>query len=118
MAGLRLEEGEIVLYFHSATSGKKLELMARDNRASFEMDCGHELVTDAATGKCTMRYASVIGRGIIEPVPEEEKVGALRLILDHYRREDFPVNLPALPATRVFRLRVTEVTGKANRARK
>ncbi len=35
----------LTLYFHCAAQGKKLDLMQRDRRVSFEMDCAHQLVT-------------------------------------------------------------------------
>ncbi|WP_298530184.1 hypothetical protein [uncultured Ruminococcus sp.] len=34
---------KIKLYFHSALEGYKVGLIRKDNRASFEMDCKHEL---------------------------------------------------------------------------
>ena len=42
--GLQVENDMPVLYFHGALEGKKYELIEKDNRASFEMDCGHEFI--------------------------------------------------------------------------
>lgn len=106
---------QVTLYFHSAMVGTKLELIRRDNRASFEMDCGHELVLENDTGNCTMTYESVIGRGTIEFVPEEEKTAALRILMRHYRSEDFPFNEAVVPKTEVFKLTVSSMTGKRRR---
>lgn len=39
--GLAVAEDALSLYFHSALEGQKMDLMKRDNRAAFEMDCGH-----------------------------------------------------------------------------
>ena len=64
------------LYFHSAMKGTKLDLIARDSRAAFEMDCGRQLVLCQEDMNCTMTYASVMGRGTIEVLPEEEKIPA------------------------------------------
>ena len=36
------EENVLELYFHGATEGTKLDLIAKDNRAGFEMDCEHK----------------------------------------------------------------------------
>ena len=46
--GLQVENDMPVLYFHGALEGKKYELIEKDNRASFEMDCGHQLILDKA----------------------------------------------------------------------
>lgn len=90
--GMQTEVGVIVLYFHCAAEGKKLELIEKDNRASFEMDCSHRLITDISDGNCTMEYESVIGRGHIETVAEDEKPAALNILMKHYHGEDFPFN--------------------------
>ncbi len=110
--GMDVTNGKIVLYFHSAKAGKKLELIARDNRASFEMDCSHRLFMDKVHGSCSMEYESVIGRGFIEMVPETEKYNALCILMRHYRQEDFPFCQAVIPQTAVYRLTVQEVTGK------
>ena len=110
--GLQVENDMPVLYFHGALEGKKYELIEKDNRASFEMDCGHQLVLDKAQGNCAMEYESVIGQGYIEMLNEEEKYEALRILMKQYRREDFPFNEKVIPMTAVFRLRVESMTGK------
>lgn len=113
--GMEVTGGRITLYFHGASEGKKYELMKRDNRAGFEMDCSHRLVLDEDNCSCTMEYESVMGRGVLEMVPEEEKYEALRILMKHYRQEDFPFNKAVMPRTNVFKLTVEEVTGKARK---
>lgn len=115
--GMRVREGTVTLYFHGASEGKKLELMARDNRAAFEMDCSHRLVLDEEHGNCTMEYESVIGRGTLEIVPDEEKYSALCCLMEHYGRGSFPFAEAVVPRTAVFCLRVSEMTGKTRRKR-
>ena len=110
--GLNIEDGKVVLYFHCASEGKKLELLRKNNKVAFEMDCGHQLILDKAQGNCAMEYESVIGQGYIEMLNEEEKYEALRILMKQYRREDFPFNEKVIPMTAVFRLRVESMTGK------
>lgn len=110
--GMRVEDGQITLYFHGADTGRKYELLARDNRVSFEMDRGHNLILDEEQGNCTMEYESVIGRGRVDILPEEDKIDALRVLMAHYRQEDFPFNPAAVPHTTIMRLTVEQLTGK------
>ena len=110
--GMLVKEDRIELYFHGASEGKKYELIASDNRAAFEMDCGHLLALDEEKGNCTMNYESVIGRGFVEMVPDDEKYEGLCILMNHYRGEDFPFNQKVIPSTNVFKLVVTEMTGK------
>ena len=52
--GMQIEDGQVILYFHGAREGRKYDLIARDNRASFEMDCSHKLVLDPHKGNCIL----------------------------------------------------------------
>lgn len=110
--GMQTADGRVELYFHGAAEGRKYELIQADNRASFEMDCGHRLVTDRERGNCTMEYESVIGRGRIEMVPDGEKYEALCILMRHYHKEEVPFQRAVMPKTRVFKLVVEKMTGK------
>lgn len=110
--GMKVSGSTVELYFHGAAEGTKYTLIERDNRASFEMDCAHRLVTDEESGNCTMEYQSVIGRGHIEMIDDEEKFDALCILMKHYRKEDFPFNRAIMPQTKVFKLVVEGMTGK------
>ena len=64
-------------------------------------------------GNCTMCYESVIGFGVMEEVPEEEKLEALDILMEHYPvPAGFRYNEAVVPRTRLLRLRVKEMTGK------
>lgn len=111
--GIDEKDGRIILYFHSALEGYKTELIERDNRVSFEMDCKHELKYDEVKGYCTMAYESVIGRGRIEVLQHEEKEDALRKLMGHYHQsEDTYFNPAAIPRTLVYMLMIEEMTAK------
>jgi len=100
------------LYFHGATEGTKYGLLAKDERVSFEMDCEHKLFTDESRGYCTMEYESVIGRGHLEIVPDEQKYDALCTLVKQYH-DTFEFNTAAIPRTTVMKLTVENMTGKA-----
>ncbi len=54
--------------------------MKREMKATFEMDCNHELQYYEDRGYCTMAYESVIGRGKIRILSEDEKNGGFKEI--------------------------------------
>lgn len=114
--GYEVKNGELELYFHGALTGYKYELMERDPRASFEMDCGHILDYNAEKKHCTMNYQSVMGRGRIEPIPDGEKFAALCIIMRHYHSDPTAFDPAAMPRTRVFKLKVESLTGKVKPA--
>ena len=115
--GMEADEENIVLYFHGAEKGRKYELIEKDNRVSFEMDCAHRLVVDEERGHCTMEYESVIGRGRVEMVQEEEKREALRSLMRQYHPENVNFDERAMPRTSVFKLTVEEMTGKKRKVK-
>lgn len=110
--GMSVEDGKVVLYFHGATEGRKYELINRDCRASFEMETSLTLVAKEETMHCTMEYESVVGKGKMEMLADDEKVKALKLILAQYHPEGFPLNEKILGMTNAFKLTVESVTGK------
>lgn len=111
-----MESDGMTLYIHGAVSGTKYDLIARDNRVGFEMDCHHGLVLDEEDHSCTIDYESVMGWGFMEELTEEEeKRHALRLLMKQYHAEDFPLDMGPLPRTRILRLKVQERTAKRRR---
>lgn len=110
--GLDVQGEQVFFYFHAAKEGKKLDLIAKDGRATFEMDCDHNLILYEERMSCTMGYASVIGHGTIEVVPDEEKYPALKILMRHYHAEDFQFNTDMIGVTTVLKMTVTDMTGK------
>ena len=111
--GMEIVDGKVNLYFHSALEGYKADLIKKDNRASFEMDCKHQLQYFEEKGYCTMAYESVIGRGRIRILDEEEKMDALKKLMDHYHMgKDVYFNPAAISRTLVYVLEVEKITGK------
>jgi len=115
--GMDIEDGQLYLYFHCAKEGRKLELIQKDNRASFEMDCEHKLVLQEEEMECSMGYASVIGQGIIEFVAEEDKFDALKILMGQYRSRDFKFDTRMLGVTTVLKMKVLNMTGKRKKVK-
>ena len=110
--GLDVKDGQAYLYFHCAMQGKKLDLIRKDNRATFEMDCDHEFIMYDERMSCTMGYASVIGHGLFEFVPDEDKFNALKILMQQYHEEDFKFSIESMTRTTVLRLKITDMIGK------
>lgn len=108
------EAQTVTLYFHSALEGHKIELMQKNRHASFEMDCRHELQYKAEQGMCTFAFESIIGCGKIRMLDDEnEKLQALKILMDHYYPgEDKYFNPAAISRTAVYCLEVEHMTGK------
>ena len=101
------------LYIHGAMEGTKYDLLTKNNRVGFEMECTNGLVLDETGHSCTMNYESVMGWGIVSEVTApEEKLHALDRIMRQYHAEDFPYSRAVADRTRILCLRIQERTGK------
>lgn len=103
----------LLLYFHCAKTGKKLDCLAADPRVSFEMDGAHRLLeADSACGY-SMEYESVIGRGTARLLGDAEKAHALQCIMRHYRPgKTFVFDPRMMDAVAVFQVSVQSLTAK------
>ena len=110
--GMDIEDGQLYLYFHCAMQGKKLDLIRKDNRATFEMDCDHNFILYDERMSFTMGYSSVVGHGIIEFVEEEKKYESLKILRRQYHAEDFQFNKDMIKVTTVLKMKVLDITGK------
>lgn len=112
--GSRIEDGTIVVYLHCASEGRKIALLAADNRVCVQ---GHIYVrTEQQDGSITALYESVTGSGRCETVTDNaQKIDAMKLMLAHYKSSGFPVtSCKGLPRVTVLRIPLDEVCGKCN----
>lgn len=121
--GMQVNGCDVTLYFHGSNVGKKHELIKKNNKVAFVMECTHGIVTGRQVGacECTMEFESIMGNGVIDYVAEDEKVEALHTLLEHYNvREGSEYNFHAevVPKTCVLRLKVHNLTGKIRKVAK
>lgn len=113
-------DGErLVLYFHCAKEGKKLELIRKNPKVGFEMDKEIALVEGNTPCQYSYKFASIIGKGTAKIVEdEEEKVKALTKLMKHQSGrdfDDFEKNPKLLKAVAVVRVIAEEYACKQNR---
>lgn len=105
-------DSQLVIYMHCANEGTKLELIRKNNKVSFEMDCSHKLIQGSAPCDCTMEYESVIGKGILEIMTDNKEV-ALTALMKHYSKEEiFTFSEKMLHATTTLKITVENITAK------
>ena len=76
------------LYFHSAISGKKIDILKQNNRVCFEIEYHSEIIRDEIPCEWTAKYRSLIGYGTIEFINgHEEKKKSLDVIMTHYGKK-------------------------------
>ncbi len=105
-----------VFYYHGAAVGRKVDLSRKLAYAGFELDAKHEVHKSENPCDFSFGYQSVIGEGRIEELTDpQEKMAALRVIMQHYSGKgdwEFPESV--LAKTCVFRLTVTELSARTH----
>lgn len=110
--GLEYNNSKITIYLHCANEGKKLELIKRNNKVCFEMDCSHKLIQGNESCDCTMEYESVIGNGSIE-IMKDNKEKALTALMKNYSKEEtFHFSDKMLQVTTTLMITVENITAK------
>jgi len=103
-----------LIYIHSAPDGRKIEMIKRNNRVSFEIEFAGEIIKDKVPCNWSAKYRSVMGKGsiIIENDSELKKRG-LDLILRKYGA-DMQLNYDKSILSRMVMLilKIDSITGK------
>ena len=105
-----------VIYLHSAGIGKKIDILKQRPEVCVAFSTDHQLkfVNEGVACSYGMRYRSVLAYGKVLFVDDpDEKQRILNIIMKHYTgRDDFRYNMPAVNDVCVYRIEVTEFTGK------
>lgn len=113
-----LDGEKLVIYFHCAKEGKKLELLRKNAQAGFEMDKEISLVEGDKPCQYSCQYESIIGSGHAEIVEDEqEKSEALARIMKHQTGkefEDFRENPKLSHAVVIIKLTAEEYSCKSS----
>ncbi len=103
------------LYFHCAVEGQNIDNIRQNNSVSFCAVQNTEVLPD----KFATKYESVIVAGEVEEVFDLNKQIALEGLLHKYSSEFFDKGLKYIEGlkekTRVFKIAIAELTGKARK---
>ncbi|MDR1416886.1 MAG: pyridoxamine 5'-phosphate oxidase family protein [Prevotellaceae bacterium] len=113
--GYSFENGALTLYFHSAREGKKLEIIKKNNRACFEVDCDGALVEGDKPCNHSYVFKSIIGTGRIMLVSTvAEKRDGLDKLVRHQtgKNEVHSFDEKMVEQVIVYKMIVEEFTGK------
>lgn len=117
--GAELENGKLILYFHGAPEGTKLERMKQNANVSFTVFGENRLrIEKASACASSTSFDSVCGSGLAELVAEQEKKRALAILMNHlnggkekaFDENSFPDT--AVEKTIVWKITAEKVTGK------
>lgn len=115
--GYERKGDSLILYFHSAYEGRKMEILKEKPSVYVQMNCVDEFISGSHENPCAFcwRYDSVMGAGVVEFLETpEEKAHALNCMIRHLgKKEDcFQFSVEKLKRTCVYRICIDAPTGK------
>ena len=111
--GYTMEEGKLTIYLHSATRGRKLELIRKNPKVFFSLECDVAPFEGVLPCQYGTVYSSVMGRGVAELLEDAtEKKAAMSVLMKTQTGKDFTFTDRLVSIVSVIRIRVTDYTAK------
>ena len=111
--GYTMEDGNLVLYLHSAVKGKKLDMIGANPKVFFSIECDLLPFEGQVACQYGLSFSSLMGRGtarLLENV--EEKMEAMSILMKTQTGKDFTFNDRLVSIVSVIRIDVAEYTAK------
>ncbi len=101
------------LYFHSASEGRKLDVIRKNPHVCFEFDHLEKLIKNKEACEWGAAFKSVIGEGEAVLVTDiETKEKAMHCIMAQYSSRTFEFPRESLERTAVIQVKISEMIGK------
>ena len=111
--GYTMEDGKLTLYLHGATKGRKLDVLRKNPRVFFSLECDVVPFDGPVACRYGTTYASVMGNGKAEIVEDtEEKKKGLSILMKTQTGKEFVFDDPMVSIVSVIKIPVEEYTAK------
>jgi len=111
--GYVMEGEQLTLYMHGATKGYKLDLMRKNPKVFFEMECDVQGFEGEIACQYGTVYQSIMGRGKATIIEEpQEKIKTMKLFMKSQTGRDFEFSEKMVSAVVMIRIDVSEYTAK------
>jgi hypothetical protein len=104
-----------VIYLHSSRTGKKMDILRQNSNICIAFSTDHQLRFQDETVACSysMKYRSVLVYGHIEFIEDaDQKIEAMNIVMSKFTGKEFSYNAPAIREVCVYRVVITDMTGK------
>jgi nitroimidazol reductase NimA-like FMN-containing flavoprotein (pyridoxamine 5'-phosphate oxidase superfamily) len=111
--GYTLEDGELCIYLHGATVGRKLDIIKKNPKVFFEMECDVEPFEGKVACQYGTTYASVMGLGTAEILEKaEDKIDGLTKFMKTQTGKDFTFDEKMVSIVSVIKITAKDFTAK------
>lgn len=103
-----------ILYFHSALSGRKIDILNNNPDVCFEIDIPGEVIKSKEACSWSMNYRSVIGEGMVEFIKDDSmKRDAFNIIMNQYSESNnWKFGQKMIDNTLVFKVKIDSISVK------
>jgi len=114
--GYRIHEGELTLTFHSAKTGRKIDILTTYPQVCFEMDWVTALIEGNVACDFGFAFSSIIGTGNVTFLsdPTDKREALLLLMKTQTGRDDFSFSEKHVDAVAVFQIVTRDFSAKHN----
>ncbi len=111
--GYTMDDGKLTLWLHGATQGRKYDVIRKNPKVFFEMECDLQPFEGDVACKYGISYSSLMGRGKAVIVEDsQEKQDALTFLMKTQTGMDFEFNDKLASVVGIIRIDVIDYTAK------
>ena len=111
--GYTLEDGELCIYLHGATVGRKIDIINKNPKVFFEMECDVTPFEGKVACQYGTTYASVMGKGTAVVLDDvNEKIDGLSKFMKTQTGKDFTFDEKMVSIVNVIKITATSFTAK------
>ena len=111
--GYLLENGTLIFYLHGATEGYKYDVIRKNPKVSFAMECDTIPFEGKVACQYGMSYRSLMGMGKAEIVTDvKEKQLGLTILMKSQTEKDFEFNEKLVSIVNVIKITVDHYSAK------
>lgn len=111
--GYTYENEKLTIWLHGATTGRKLDIIRKNPKVFFQMECDLVPFEGDVACKYGLSYSSLMGKGIATIIEEsEEKQKALSYLMKTQVGMDFEFNEKLASVVGIIKIEVSEFTAK------
>ena len=111
--GYTMDDGKLTLWLHGATQGRKYDIIRKNPKVFFEMECDLQPFEGDVACKYGISYTSLVGRGTAVIVEDsQEKQDALTFLMKTQTGMDFEFNDKLASVVGIIRIDVIDYTAK------
>ncbi len=111
--GFEYVNKQLILYFHCAQVGRKIDAIIKNPNVCVEMDCDHRLIEGEKACDFSFGFKSIIGNGVATILSNyDEKLKGLSLLMKHETLKEYAFDENMVNHVSVIKVIVNEFSGK------